>query len=701
MSARTGPLSDVRVLDLTQALAGPYCTMLLADLGADVIKVEPPAGDMSRTLGPFPADRKGCDYGGYFASVNRNKRSIVLDLKTDAGRETFLRLVKTADAAVENARTGVMDRTGVGYERLREINPALVYAAIRGFGDPRTGASPYADWPAFDIVAQSMGGLVATTGPQGGGGYRAGPGVGDIYPGTLAALGVVSAVHAARRTGQGQFLDVAMYDAILALCEMIVYTYAGSGVIREPGGNGTPVLCPFDIFPTRDGAVAIAAPGENHWKILCEAIGRPGLATDDRTRNLSRRVANADFVRGLITEWTKSHATREIVRRDRWQGAGRPGQHRQRYFRGSASEGARHAGRGRTARRQSAADNSGMSDQADGYAVGNLCARAAPRRAYRAGSRRRGNIKRAQGAVMTLRLRRSELSTPASSPKMIEKAMATAADMVFLDLEDAVAPAQKEGARKNAVDALRNLDWGKKVRAVRVNGADTHWAHDDVIEVVEGAGDKLDVIIVPKPKAPRDIWFFDTLLTQLETKLHLKNKIGLEALIEESAALACVEEIAASSPRLEALILGFGDLSASQGMRFGVASDPANRYPGDIWHHARVRMITACRANGIDAIDGPFGNFRDADGYRREATWAATLGAVGKWAIHPSQIEIANDVFAPTPHEIENARKMSEAYQAATRDGAGAAGAGGMLVDAVAVRIFEGVLERARLTGRA
>jgi crotonobetainyl-CoA:carnitine CoA-transferase CaiB-like acyl-CoA transferase len=313
MSARTGPLSDVRVLDLTQALAGPYCTMLLADLGADVIKVEPPAGDMSRSLGPFPADRKGCDYGGYFASVNRNKRSIVLDIKTDAGRETFFRLVKTADAVVENARTGVMDRARVGYERLREINPALVYAAIRGFGDPRTGASPYANWPAFDIVAQSMGGLVATTGPQGSNGYRAGPGVGDIYPGTLAALGVVSAVHAARRTGQGQFLDVSMYDAILALCEMIVYTYAGSGAIREPGGNGTPVLCPFDIFPTRDGAVAIAAPGENHWKNLCEAIGRPELATDDRTRNVNRRVANADFVRGILTEWTQTHDTREIV----------------------------------------------------------------------------------------------------------------------------------------------------------------------------------------------------------------------------------------------------------------------------------------------------------------------------------------------------------------------------------------------------
>ncbi|MGH7926135.1 MAG: CaiB/BaiF CoA transferase family protein [Candidatus Binatus sp.] len=313
MSARTGPLSDVRVLDLTQALAGPYCTMLLADLGADVIKVEPPAGDMSRGLGPFPADRKGCDYGGYFASVNRNKRSIVLDLKTAAGRETFFRLVKTANAVVENAKTGVMDRAGVGYERLREINPALVYAAIRGFGDPRTGASPYAEWPAFDIVAQSMGGLVATTGPQGSAGYRAGPGIGDIYPGTLAALGVVSAIHAARRTGQGQFLDVAMYDAILALCEMVVYTYSSGGKVREPGGNGTPVLCPFDIFPTRDGAVAIAAPGENHWKILCDSIGRPELAADNRTRNVNRRVANAEFVRGVLIEWTKARTTREIV----------------------------------------------------------------------------------------------------------------------------------------------------------------------------------------------------------------------------------------------------------------------------------------------------------------------------------------------------------------------------------------------------
>ncbi len=313
MNARTGPLSDVRVIDLTQALAGPYCTMLLADLGADVIKVEPPAGDMSRVMGPPPADPAGCDYGGYFASVNRNKRSIVLDIKTQAGRETIFKLAKTADAVVENAKTGVMDRAGIGYEALREHNRALVYAAVRGFGDPRTGASPYAEWPAFDIVAQSMGGLVAVTGPEGSKGFKVGLGVGDIYPGTLAALGVVSAIHAARRTGQGQFLDVAMYDAILALCEAIVYTYSRGGVVRDPAGNGTAVLCPFDIFSSRDGAVAIAAPGENHWANLCAAMGRPELAGDDRCRSNPRRVANAEFVRAVVSQWTGAHSTREIV----------------------------------------------------------------------------------------------------------------------------------------------------------------------------------------------------------------------------------------------------------------------------------------------------------------------------------------------------------------------------------------------------
>lgn len=302
---------------------------------------------------------------------------------------------------------------------------------------------------------------------------------------------------------------------------------------------------------------------------------------------------------------------------------------------------------------------------------------------------------------MTERLRRSELAVPGSQEKMILKAAESDADLVFLDLEDAVAPAQKESARARVVDALRDVDWGRRTRAVRINSVDTVWAHDDIIDIVSKAGQRLDIIIIPKVKAPRDVWFVETLLAQLEAKLRLDRRIGLEVLIEETEALARVEDIAAASPRLEALILGVGDLSASQGIRTGHISDPALRYPGDMWHYARNRMIVAARANGIDAIDGPYPNYRDADGYRREANWGSTLGCAGKWCIHPSQIEIANEVFAPSEKEIALAKRMCEAYEAAQSGGAGAAGESGVLVDAASVRIFQGVLERARLTGRS
>src|SRR5947199_9226411 len=300
IAARTGPLADVRILDLTQALAGPFCTMLLADLGADVVKIEPPQGDMARTMPPHPADREGCDYGGYFASINRNKRSVVLDLRGAGDRDILLRLVDRADAVVENARVGVMDRLGVGCERLRERNPRLVYAAVRGFGDPRTGASPYAEWPAFDIVAQCMGGIVGTTGPAGTGGVPCGASIGDLFPGTLAALGIVAAVHAARSTGAGQFLDVAMYDALLSLCESVVYNFSYEGRVLGPKGTGHLSLCPVDGSETSDGAVAIAAPTDNDWTLLCEAMGRPELAADPCYDHNLKRVAVAGEVRAIV-----------------------------------------------------------------------------------------------------------------------------------------------------------------------------------------------------------------------------------------------------------------------------------------------------------------------------------------------------------------------------------------------------------------
>ena len=296
-----------------------------------------------------------------------------------------------------------------------------------------------------------------------------------------------------------------------------------------------------------------------------------------------------------------------------------------------------------------------------------------------------------------LRLRRSELSTPGTSEKMLAKAAASDADLVFCDLEDAVAPAAKEGARSTVAAALRELDWGDKTVAVRVNGVHTEWCHDDVIQVVTEGGPRLDVLIVPKVKAPRDVWFVESLLDHLESKLGIGKRIGIEVLIEETEALARVEEIAACSTRLEALILGVGDLSASQGIRVGHIGEAADRYPGDMWHYARNRMIVAARANGIDAIDGPYASFGDPDGYRREAGWAATLGCVGKWAIHPSQIALANDVFAPTAKEVERAREAVEAVRAAEQEGLGAATLGGMMIDAATARIFQGVVDRADL----
>lgn len=310
---RPGPLAGVRVIDLTQALAGPYCTMLLADLGADVVKVEPPSGDMTRFPGPFTPEDTEQAYGGYFASINRGKRSIVLDLKDDDDRAAFVALARTADVVVENSRAGVMDRLGVGYEVLAAENPRLVYAAVRGFGDPRTGASPYLDWPAYDIVAQAMGGLVSVTGSADGTVGKCGPSVGDIFAGTLATVGLLAAVVESRTSGEGQMVDVAMYDAVLSLCEGAVYQHDYLGWVPGPTGNGHPVIAPFDIFPTADGACAIGAPTDKTFSLLCELIGRPDLAGDERFSDHIHRLLHRPHLNEEIVAWTGERTTSEIV----------------------------------------------------------------------------------------------------------------------------------------------------------------------------------------------------------------------------------------------------------------------------------------------------------------------------------------------------------------------------------------------------
>jgi citrate lyase subunit beta/citryl-CoA lyase len=294
-------------------------------------------------------------------------------------------------------------------------------------------------------------------------------------------------------------------------------------------------------------------------------------------------------------------------------------------------------------------------------------------------------------------LRRSELAVPASNDNMFEKGARCGADLVFLDLEDAVPAAFKEKSRAKAITALNDIDWGSTARAIRINGLDTQWCHDDVIEVVTKAGENLDTIIIPKARKARDVWWVDVLLTQLESKLALSKRIRLEVLIEEVEGLANAEEIAEASPRLDALIFGVGDFSLSQGARVDTNFVPLGEYPGDFWHYARTKVIVAARIAGIDAIDAPYPDFKDLAGYERDARRASLLGYTGKWAIHPDQVPIANEIYAPTADEIARAEANVAAYREAEAKGRGAVGVNGVLVDAAHVKMAEETLARAAL----
>jgi len=308
-----GALADLRVLDLTQVLAGPYCTMLLADMGADVVKVERPGGDLIRSNPPYVADADAEAYGGYFQSVNRGKRSLELDLNTDADREAFLSLVDRADVVVENFKTGTMERFDLGYETLKERNPGLIYSSIRGFGDPRTGETERQGQPSFDLIAQALGGVMEITGQSEGAPTKVGPGVGDIFTAALNAVGILAAVHHRERTGEGQYVDTAMYDCMVSLAERSVYQYSCDGEAPTRQGNSHPTLFPYDAFEASDGYVVIAAFSDGHWDRLCAAMDRPDLAAD--YPDATSRRANREGLRGEIAAWTRDHATDAIVER--------------------------------------------------------------------------------------------------------------------------------------------------------------------------------------------------------------------------------------------------------------------------------------------------------------------------------------------------------------------------------------------------
>jgi malyl-CoA/(S)-citramalyl-CoA lyase len=307
------------------------------------------------------------------------------------------------------------------------------------------------------------------------------------------------------------------------------------------------------------------------------------------------------------------------------------------------------------------------------------------------------------------RLHRSELAVPGSNPKMMEKAPTLGADVVFLDLEDAVAPDDKEQARKNVIHALNTLDWSRCSVAVRINGLDTHYAYRDIVDVVEQAGDKLDTILIPKVNQPSDVQFVALLLEQIEAAKGLK-PINLHILIETAMGMANVERIAETCPeRLEAMVFGVADYAASVQARttqmgganpdYGMLTDPdeaGNRayHWGDQWHFAISRMIVACRAHGLRPIDGPYGNFSDPDGFRNVARAFAALGGEGKWAIHPSQIALANEVFTPGEKEVTRARRILEELEKAQAEGRGAVSLDGRMIDAASIRQAQALMGR-------
>lgn len=293
------------------------------------------------------------------------------------------------------------------------------------------------------------------------------------------------------------------------------------------------------------------------------------------------------------------------------------------------------------------------------------------------------------------RLQRSELAVPGSNPAMFEKALTSAADYVFLDLEDAVAPGDKEQARLNVIVALNKYDWrghGKTI-SVRVNGIDTHYFYRDIVDVVEQAGSRLDVILVPKVGVPGDVYLTDALLTQIEIAKQIPLRIGIDVLIETALGMANVEAIATSSKRLEAMHFGVADYAASMRARTVNIGGLNPDYPGDQWHASLTRMIVACRAYGLRPIDGPFGDFKDPDGFLAAARRGAALGIEGKWAIHPTQVDLANQVFTPPEAEVTRARRILEALEQAAREGKGAAQLDGRMIDAASARMAQNVVD--------
>ncbi|RGU91105.1 CoA transferase [Clostridium sp. AF15-17LB] len=300
-----GALSGIRVLDLSRILAGPFCTMMLADLGAEVIKIEIPGkGDDSRSFGPFVNGESG-----YYMNVNRNKTGITLNLKKPEGKELFLGMVEKADIVVENYRPGVMEKLGLGYEVLKERNPKIIYGAVSGFGH----YGPYTQRPGYDVIGQASCGLMSVTGWPDGGPTRVGTAMADSLAGYSLAIGLLAALQYRNSTGIGQKVDIGMMDAGIASMQIIYPIYTMGGRLPERIGNRYESNYPTDTFETKDGMMVIGAANDKLWVKLCEVMGRPELASDERYDKNPKRVERYMELRPVIQEWTRSYTTKEVV----------------------------------------------------------------------------------------------------------------------------------------------------------------------------------------------------------------------------------------------------------------------------------------------------------------------------------------------------------------------------------------------------
>ena len=608
-------------------------------------------------------------------------------------------------------RPSALLRWGLDYESVHERHPQLVMLHVSGYG--RGG--PASDRPGVRHTGQAMSGFAQVTGQPDGPPTLPPFMLADGVAAQAATWAVMMALyHRDLRGGTGQLVDVNLVEPLARLIESSTLAFDQLGTIAGRVGNHLAASAPRNAYLTADGKwLAISSASANIVVRVFRCIGRDDLAEDPDYVDPVRRQARGYEIDAMVAEWIAQRSLDEVMRvfLDA-DVAAAP------VYDAEQLLGDEHLSARGTFPRVEDPTGPGPGPGATGPALGDTRADRPPRPVP--GRRERRGLRWSPRSRPPPHRRpaggRRHLTTPTDGGTCVRTPSPTirvghpgqqrahVCEGAELRCRSGVlGPGGRLRSDGEGVgpghrgQCLGQPGLGRVVRAVRVNGLETPWCYGDVVDVVTGARDALDVIIVPKARTARDVWWFDVLLTQLETQLGLTKRIGLEVLIEEAEGLSNAAEIARSSDRLEAIIFGAGDLSASLHARVDGNFDPVGDYPGDFWHHARVQILAAARAAGIDAIDAPYPAYEDPEGYRRSAGHASLLGYDGKWAIHPSQIPIANAVFAPTEEEIRDAEESIATYRASEAEGVGAIGREGRLVDAAHMRLAANVLHKAAL----